>query len=131
MTNALYNDGELRVLTAGLQSRSVTIGLYNDATDTLTDSAVYSDITTEPSGASYSAQSATGTNTISLNASNNGEAVYADQTFDTSDSTQSVDSCYVRDSSSGELLFTCALDSTYDLSNIDSFVLQNTGLALD
>jgi len=131
MTNALYDNGELRVLSAGIETRSVDIGLYNDSTDALTESAVYADITTEPAGSAYSVQTASGTDTLSLNDSNNAEAVYGDQTFDTSDSTQSVDSCYIRDSSSGELLFTCALDQTYDLSNIDSFVLQGTGLILD
>lgn len=131
MTNALYNNGETRVLTAGLQSRAVNIGLYNDSTDTLTDSSTMSGITTEPSGSAYSAQSLTGTSSIALNGSNNGQATYADVTFDTSNSTQSVDSVYIQDSSSGELLFTCALDSTYDLSNIDSFTVQDAGLILD
>jgi len=108
MTQQLHNDGEIRVLTAGLQSRSVDIGLYNDSTDALADGAVYADITTEPSGSAYAAQSATGTNSISLNGNSNGEAVYADQTFDTSDSTQSVDSCYVRDSSWRTSVHVCA-----------------------
>lgn len=130
MTTQLHNEGELALL-AYLNSNTAEIGLYNDATDGLADGDGYSAITTEPAGASYSVQTANSPNSISLNGSSNGEAVYADETFDTSDSSQSVDAVYVREQSSGDLLFTCSLDSTYDLSNIDSFVVSNVGLNLD
>jgi len=130
MTTQLYNNGELAVLDGGLGSRSVDFGLYNDSTDALSDSATYADITTEPSGASYSVQTASG-GSVALNGSNDGEITYSDQTFDVSDSSESVDAAYVRDSSTGDLLFAVSLDQTYDLSSVDEFVLSNTSLNLD
>jgi hypothetical protein len=51
--------------------------------------------------------------------------------FDVSDSSQTVDACYVRDQSSGDLILTNALDSSYDLSSIDTLDLSNVGMSLD
>ncbi|NHX41393.1 MULTISPECIES: hypothetical protein [Haloarcula] len=51
--------------------------------------------------------------------------------FDTSDSTQTVDALYVRDTTSGDLIFTNTLDSGYDLSAIDTLDLSNVGLQLE
>lgn len=121
----------------------ISIGLYNDSTDTLSDSGDYSDITTEPTGSAYTQQTASfpGDFTNSQNASDNWQTVIADQTFDVSDSSQDVDGFYVTisytsdttgDSGSNEhLLFTANLDQTYDLGSVDTFTLKNAGVSID
>lgn len=76
---------------------SMTVGLYNDGTDGLADSDDLADITTEPGGASYARQTATfGTTdwTAEDNASGNWQAILANQTWDVSDSSQSVDAYF-------------------------------------
>lgn len=130
MATQLHTEGELFLLVGALDTTEVEIGLFDDSTDALADGATFDDITTEPSGEEYAAQ-ATSDNTVSENADGNGEIVYDDVTFDTSDSTQDIDAAYVRDSTSGDLLFTASLDQTYDLGSVDTFILSNTGLNLD
>lgn len=150
MTVQLHDTGEEFILdyiftgadTSVTGTTSVSIGLFNDGTDALADSSDYGNITTEPTGSKYSAQSASFGTTDFTNSDSGGDwqTVIADQTFDTSDSTQSVDSYYVTvtyqsddtsDTSSNQhLLFTGSLDQSYDLSNIDSFTLSGAGLSL-
>lgn len=125
----LHDQGEQLILNAAFGSRTVDVGLYNDSTDALSDSATYSSITTEPTGASYAVQSVTGP-TISLN-SGTSELDLGNLSFDVSDSTVSVDAVYVRDSSTGDLIFTNIMGSTYDLSSIDTLDLSNAGMTLD
>jgi len=120
---------------------SVSIGLYNDATDALSDTSDIGDITTEPTGGSFSRQSASFDSadfTVQDNANGNFEAVIADQTFDTSDSSQDVDAYFVvvnfQSSDTGDtsandhLYFTGPLDQTYDLNSVDQFTLSGAGL---
>jgi hypothetical protein len=125
----LHDDGENLILDAALGSRNLEVGLFNDSTDSLSDSATYSDITTEPAGSAYAAQSITG-GTVSTN-SGTTEIDLGSLSFDTSDSSQTVDAVYVRYSSSGDLIFTNALGSSYDLSNVDTLDLSNVGMTLD
>jgi hypothetical protein len=125
----LHDEGENFVLTQALGSTDMDVGLYNQSTDSLTDSATYSDITTEPSGASYAVQTANG-GTVSTS-SGTTDIDLGSLSFDTSDSSQSVDALYVRDKTSGDFLFTNDLDSTYDLSNVDTLDLSNVGMTLD
>jgi hypothetical protein len=125
----LHDLGENLVLTSALGSRDMDVGLYNDSTDTLADGATYSGITTEPAGASYAVQTAAG-GTVATN-SGTTEIDLGSLSFDTSDSSQTVDALYVRDTTSGDLIFTNALDSSYDLSSIDTLDLSNVGLTLD
>jgi hypothetical protein len=125
----LHDLGENLVLDAALGSRDMDVGLYNDGTDALADGATYSDITTEPTGSAYAVQTAAG-GTVATN-SGTTEIDLGSLSFDTSDSAQSVDALYVRDSSTGDLIFTNALDSSYDLSSIDTLDLSNIGLTLD
>jgi hypothetical protein len=125
----LHNLGENLVLTAALSSRDMDVGLFDDSTDSLTDSSVYADITTEPAGSAYAPQTAAG-GTVATNAGTT-EIDLGSLSYDTSDSTQVVDAVYVRDTMSGDLLFSNALDSSYDLSNIDTLDLSNVGLSLD
>jgi hypothetical protein len=147
MTTQLHDTGEEAILDDFFEESlskpaSVGIGLFNDSTDSLTDSSTYADITTEPSGGSYAQQSASFGTGDFTNSDSGGDwqAVIADQTFDTSDSSQTVDSYYVTitftsddksDTSSTEhLLFTGSLDQSYDLSNVDSFTLSGAGISL-
>lgn len=120
---------------------SVDIGLFNDATDVLSDSSDIGDVTTEPGGASYARQSASFDSadfTVQDNANANWEAVIADQTFDTTDSSQDVDAYFVvvnfqasdtgDGSANDHLYFTGPLDQTYDLNSVDEFILSGAGL---
>jgi len=125
----LHDLGENLVLTAALGSRDMDVGLYNDSTDALSDSATYSSITTEPSGSAYAVQTSAG-GTVATN-SGTTEIDLGSLTFDSSDSTQTIDAIYVRDTTSGDLIFTNALDSSYDLSAIDTLDLSNVGLELE
>jgi len=130
MTNQLQNEGELFVLNNDMAAVTYSLGLYNDTTDSLTDSDGYAAITTEPSGAAYSAQSQ-GTVTIQLDGSSDGQIVIDPVTFDVSDSTNTVDSVYIRDSSTGDLIATNAIGSQ-DLSTKDgSLEVSNAGFSLD
>lgn len=115
MTQQLYNEGETFVLNNDMSAATYELGLYNDSSDNLSDSASYSAITTEPSGSAYATQTASAT--VSLNGSNNGQVDIDLVTFDVSDSSQTVDSVYIRDNSSGDLIAANALGSSYDLSN--------------
>lgn len=148
MTTQLHDTGEEAILDHFFEESitkpaSIDVGLYNDSTDALTDTGDLADITTEPAGASYARQSATFGTADFTTSDNSGdwEAIIADQTFDTSDSSQSVDSYFTvfafdsDDTSDGgtttdHLLFTGSLDQSYDLSNIDSFTLSGAGLSL-
>jgi hypothetical protein len=125
----LHDQGEELILSSAFSSRTVEIGLFDDSTDSLSDSATYSSITTEPSGSAYSVQSVTGP-TVSQS-SGTTEVDMGSLSFDVSDSSQTVDACYVRDQSSGDLILTNALDSSYDLSSIDTLDLSNVGMSLD
>lgn len=123
---------------------SVTIGLFNDSTDALADGDNYSNITTEPSDGNYVAQSASLDSsdvTVSLN-SGNVRIVYAEQTFDMTNTTGTVDAYYVtgsfqsdvvnsQTSANQNLIFTGDLSQSYDLSNVTTFNLSNTGLDLN
>jgi hypothetical protein len=121
----------------------VTVGLYNDATDGLADSDDVGSITTEPSGAAYGKQTATlGSDFTNQDNSGNWESILADQSYDTSDSGQSVDSYFVvvnfdsddagdGGTASDHLLFTGSLDQTYDLGSVDSFTLSGSGISIN
>jgi hypothetical protein len=125
----LHDQGEQLILSSAFGSRTVDIGLFNDSTDSLSDSATYSSITTEPAGTAYAVQSVTGPS-VSLNSGTSALDLGA-LSFDVSDSSQTVDALYVRDQSSGDLIFTNTLDSSYDLSQIDTLDLSNAGMTLD
>lgn len=125
----LHDTGESLVLDAALGAREMDVGLFDDSTDSLSDGATYSGITTEPSGSAYSVQTASG-GTVSTDSGTTAINL-GSLSFDTSDSSQSVDSLYVRDASTGDLIFTNGLDSSYDLSSIDTLDLSNIGLELE
>jgi len=146
MTTQLHDTGEEWIIDTAFANdpgtSSVTIGLYNDGTDGLSDSSDVGSITTEPSGSAYSRQSASiGSNFSAQDNSGNWEAIIDDVTFDTSDSSQSVDAYFVvvnftsddagDSSASNHLLFTGSLDQTYDLGSVDSFTLSGSGISIN
>ena len=93
MVDLLTNIGEEWLVENNIDGVTVTVGLYEDATDALGETSVLSDITTEPTGSAYARQSdAIGTTQIGsdFGADNNTEIV-----FDTSDSTQTVDAAFL------------------------------------
>jgi len=130
MTNQLQNSGETFTLNNDLSGVTYDVGLYNDATDALADADGYAAITTEPTGAAYAVQSQS-TVTIQLDGNSDGQIVLDAVTFDVSDSSNTVDSVYVRDQTSGDLLFTNSI-GTQDLSTKDgSLEISNIGFSLD
>ena len=130
MTNQLQNAGELYVLNSDMNIGTYEIGLYNDATDGLVDSDGYNAITTEPTGSAYVVKGQA-TVTIQLDSDDNGQFILDPVTFDVSDSSQTVDSVYVRDDSSGDLIFTNNIGSQ-DLSTKDgNLEISNIGFSLD
>lgn len=121
-----------------------TVGLYNDSTDGLSDSSDVGAITTEPTGASYAKQSVSlpGDATLGTNASTNVYIELADQTFDVSDSSQSVDAYFIvvsftsdvinsESSDNDHLLFNGSLNNTLNLSNWASYTARNIRGVLD
>ncbi|WP_153953042.1 hypothetical protein [Halosegnis longus] len=147
MVTQLHDTGEEALLDAFFEESlskpsSVSITLFNDSTDALTDSSDLGDISTEPTGSAFARQTASFGTTDFSNQDNSGdwETIIADKTFDTSDSNQSVDSYAViisftsddtGDSSANEhLLFTGSLNQSYNLGDIDTFTLSGSGISL-
>jgi len=144
MTTQLHDTGEEfivdKVFTGGNSVSSVSVGLYNDSTDALTDSDDVSAISTEPGGSNYGRQSASfEMNFTNTNNSGDWETQMDDLVFDTSDSNQSVDAYFVvvnfnsddTGTDADHLFFTGSLDQTYDLSSVDQFTLSNSGLSIN
>jgi len=145
MSNTLLHDhGEEFMQDLVISSgKTFDIGLYNDSTDTLTDASDVGDITTEPAGSSYSRQSDAATDFTATLSSGDVQIAGTTQTFDVSDSSQTVDSVFVvvnfasdlvssdGGTATDHLFYTNALDQSYDLSQFDSTVdLDPTKLTL-
>ncbi len=126
----LHNEGELLVLEEAFDGRTVEVGLYNDSTDELAEGDTYSDISTEPDGDDYAVQTVSNPD-VSQNADDNAEVTMGELSFTVSDASTDIDYVFVRDESSGDLLFTNSLDQTYDLNSIDTLDLSNIGLELE
>lgn len=129
MSSLLTDLGEEWILETDVTGvGSLSVGLYNDSTDSISDTNDLADISTEPSGGSYSRQS---TNiSVSDISGDWGFDTDSQASFDTSDSSQSVDSYFfvanfpADDTSDGSstdhLIATGSLSQTYDLSNVDT-----------
>lgn len=129
MANFLSNIGEEWYTENGLNGATVIVGLYNDSTDSLSDTSVLSDITTEPTGSNYARQSSTvTTKQISSDFGFDNDSQYS---FDTSDSSQTVDHAFLvvnfqSDTVSGDssandhLVGVGALSQSRDLSQVDT-----------
>jgi len=116
--------GEEWVITENLDGQSVTVTLYNQTTDSLSDTSTLSDITTEPSGSSYARQSSTVTaKDLSGNYGFDNDSTY---TFDTSDSTQDVDhAAFIATVGTTDRLVAFApLNDTRDLSNYSEIKIE-------
>lgn len=149
MTTQLHDTGEEFIIDTVFRQdtltrpASVNVGLFNDTTDGLSDGNDIGDITTEPTGAAYAAQTATLDAADFSNTDSGGDwqTTIADQTFDTSDSSQDVDAYYVSvsftaddtgDAGATEHLFwTGNLDQTYDLNSVDTLTLSGAGLKVN
>jgi len=130
MANQLFNEGELFTLNNDLSGVTYEVGLYNDSTDSLSDSASYAGITTEPTGSAYAAQTQA-TVTISLDGSSNGNVTLDPVTFDVSDSSNAVDSVYIRDSASGDLIASNSIGSQDLSTKSGNLEISNIGFSLD
>jgi len=129
MPDLLTNIGEEWVVENNVDGATVTIGLYDDSSDALSDTSVLGDITTEPSGSAYARQSSLVT-TLQIS-SDFGFDNDAKLTFDTSDSSQTVDHgfyvvSFQSDTVAGDgasqnhLIGVAALSQSRDLSQIDT-----------
>jgi hypothetical protein len=128
MAHQLTNIGEEWSLKTNLDGASVSILVYNDATDDPGDADDLSAITTEPSDGNYSRQSAT--LTFAVKSSDGAAVTSAQVSFDMTDTTASVDSYGIvanfESTTAGDsgaqdhLVATGALSQTYDLSNLDT-----------
>jgi len=129
MVNLLTDIGEEFVVENNLDGVTVTVGLYEDATDSLGETNTLSDITTEPTGSAYARQSS-GVSTLQISGSfgfDNDTTL----TFDTSDSSQTVDAAFyvvnfTSDTIAGDagatdhLIAAADLTQSRDLSSVDS-----------
>jgi hypothetical protein len=107
---------------------TVTVTLYNQSSDGLGEGSDTGDITTEPSGSSYARQSS------SVSTTSFGDGTYGYEndstlTFDTSDSSQTVDHAAFIASVAGadHLVAIAPLNDTRDLSNFSEIKIE-TGL---
>lgn len=131
MTQDLLTDlGEEYVIKNGLDAITVTVGVYDDSTDALSDTSDEGDITTEPTNTNYARQSVTlSADDISGNWGVDNDSLFS---FDFSDQTtsQNVDTAFVLYSftasdtsdttSTTHLLANPALSQTRDIGSIDT-----------
>ncbi len=125
---------------------TLTVGLYHDATDALTEAEDLADITTEPSDGNYARQSVDFGATDMLVTDDNGDwQVELSEAggpiiFDVTSTTGLVDAWFVvitfqsvdkGDGTPTDHLFFCGLlDQEYDLSNLDQLQLSNVAAKL-
>lgn len=124
----LVDHGEEYLMKNGFDSLTVTVGLYDDSSDNLSETSDMTNINSEPSNSNYAAQSVT----VSANDISGNWGVHNDSkiTFDFSDTTTSknVDTAYVsysftsedETSSNEHLLANPALSQTRDVGSIDT-----------
>lgn len=129
MPDIVTNVGEEWVVENGLNGATVEVTLYNDSTDSITDTDNLSAITTEPTGGSYARQSTTVTSKqISGDFGFDNDSGLS---FDTSDSSQTVDHAafivnFQSDTVAGDgsandnLVAVASLSQSRDLSQIDT-----------
>ena len=93
MVDLLTNIGEEWLVENNADGATITVGLYEDATDTLGEGSDLADLTTEPTGSNYARQ--TGTVTTAQISGDFGFDNDNALSFDTSDSSQTVDAAFV------------------------------------
>lgn len=130
MVDLITNVGEEYFYENNANGETVKVGLYDDSTDALGEGATLTSITTEPSGASYSRQS----DTVTTRNASGSFGIDNDNkiSFDTSDSSQTVDAAFVvinfqSDTVAGDtaaadnLVAAGDLSQSRNLSDIDTF----------
>jgi len=139
MANELTNIGEEWLVENNANGVTVTVGLYNNSTDALSETSTLSDITTEPAGAAYARQSSTVT-TLQISG-DFGFDNDSQLSFDTSDSSQTVDHQFPvvnfkSDTVAGDASATdhmvgySALTQSRDLSQVDTLNIPAGDLEL-
>lgn len=108
-----------------LNGLTITVGLYNQTTDGLGEASDLSDITSEPDGASYARQ----TDTVTTTSFGDGTYGYDNDstiTFDTSDSSNTVDHAFIAATVAGSthLVAIAPLNDTRDLSNFSEITIE-------
>lgn len=138
MSFILTDLGEEWYAKTNVDGASLPTGLYNDGTDAISDTDDLAAISTEPSGAAYARQSAA----VSA-ADLSGDWGFdndAELSFDTSDSTQTVDGYFFvanftasdtgDASATDHLIATGALSQSRNLSDIDTLKISAGGIGV-
>lgn len=138
MSYILTDLGEEYLMKNDVGAASLDTGLYNDGTDTIADTDDVGAITTEPTGASYARQVTAVT--VSDISGDWGFDNDSQESFDTSDSTQTVDGYFLvanfQASDTGDttnqdhLIATGALSQTRNLSDIDTLNISAGGIGV-
>jgi hypothetical protein len=138
MAFGLSNDGEQALLRVYFDNRDVQLGVYNDASDTLTDSDGLGKINTEPQGSNYDRQTVTGSEvTVSQDGDSDGLATIDPQTFSVGNSSQNVDAWFLYDSTNDDFVARGGIDTSgrttdyVNLDQIESLRLGGDSLTLD
>ena len=148
MAANLTNVGEEWAQKQIIEQHSIAswdIGLYNDATDAITDSEDITDITTEPDTADdYARKTVTVPADVTITGSTAVQFEINDQTWSVGTNTGTVDYWFIvvsftsdvanGNSESGDnphLVITGALSSSNDLTDIDNLTVQDIGGTLD
>jgi hypothetical protein len=136
MSRILTDLGEEYLIKNSVSGITFTVGLYNDSTDSISETDDLSAITTEPSGGAYARQS--DTFTAADLSGDWGTDNDSQLSYDTSDSSQTVDSYFIMvsfqasdtgDSGANDhLLLTGALSQSRDLSQIDTLNISAGGV---
>jgi len=132
MVNVITDVGEEFFYETNTDGETVDVGLYDDSTDSIGEGDNLGNITTEPSGSSYSRQ--TDTVTTGLFSGEFGIDTDTELSFDVSDSNANVDALFIvanfqsddvagDPSSTDNLIAAGDLSQTRDLSSIDTLTL--------
>jgi accessory colonization factor AcfC len=122
--------------------KSFDVGLYNDSTDSLTDSSDLAAITSEPNTANtYARQSESAANLTVDTSGTDAVITFPTQTFDVSGNSQTVDAYFTvvnftsdetgDSSNTDHLFFNGALSQSRDLSQINTLEVSNIGGSQD
>lgn len=118
-TDILVDLGEEELVKNGLDLTTLTIGVYNDATDALGDTNTVADITTEPTNTNYAPQTS-GFTAVQISGDwgvDNDSSISFD--FSDQSTSETVDAFYISDGA-GNLYATAGMTQSRDIGAIDS-----------
>ena len=131
------------MITTNLDTASVDVGLYNDSTDSITDTDDVGAITTEPSDGNYTRQAGEDVSASDISGDwgiDNDTTI----TFDVTNTTGTVDSYFFvanfdstdagdGGTASDHLVLTGSLSQSYELSNLDTLEVSagTSGVTVD